>query len=541
MRAPRVSVQERRWVLGFALVAMVVVSLPYLIGYAVQGDEWVFTGFVFGVEDGNSYLAKMMRGYAGDWLFRTSYTTHPQSGLLVLFPYLLLGKLTAPPGQHVQMVALFHLFRFAAGVLVFLATYDFLALFIRKVSLRRWGLALGTMGGGLGWVFVLLGQTDWLGSLPLDFYSPESFGFLALYGLPHVALGRALLLWGMTAYLAIESSPRGGLHAGVFWLGLGLMQPITVLIAWVVVGAYVVVLGFCQLWQQRRGRATHWARWKEYLQRALVAILLSSPLVIYTTVVFLGDPFAQAWSAQNLLPSPHPLHYLLAYGLMLPFAIVGARRVLRDGSWKAWLPVAWVLIAPILVYAPVSVQRRLAEGVWVVIVLLAINSLDREKVPRGITLDPVVFLLAFPTSLILLAGGLLAAWRPAKPLFRPVDEVAAIRFLDTVAEKDAIVLAAYESSNVLPVWAPVRVVIGHGPESINLEKIRPRVEATFQENVGDEARLAFLEEYDVQYLFWGPNERQLGDWNPNGTEYLSLIYQEEGYYLFEVSSPDYND
>jgi hypothetical protein len=57
-----VKAQERRWVLGFAVVVLLITTLPYLLGFWLQGKEWVFTGFVFGVEDGNSYIAKMLSG-----------------------------------------------------------------------------------------------------------------------------------------------------------------------------------------------------------------------------------------------------------------------------------------------------------------------------------------------------------------------------------------------------------------------------------------------------------------------------------------------
>ena len=78
-----VTRQERRWVFNFAIVVLIITSLPYVLGYWAQNDEWVFSGFVFGVEDGNSYIAKMLNGAAGDWLFRTPYTAYPQQGMVV--------------------------------------------------------------------------------------------------------------------------------------------------------------------------------------------------------------------------------------------------------------------------------------------------------------------------------------------------------------------------------------------------------------------------------------------------------------------------
>ena len=65
---------ERRWCLGLSVVLMLLTSIPYLVGFQEQRGAWAFTGFVFGVGDGNSYIAKMLQGAAGAWLFRTPYS-----------------------------------------------------------------------------------------------------------------------------------------------------------------------------------------------------------------------------------------------------------------------------------------------------------------------------------------------------------------------------------------------------------------------------------------------------------------------------------
>jgi len=109
---------ERRWVMIFATIVMLITTIPYLVGYASQGQEWRFTGFIFGVEDGNSYIAKMLLGSSGSWMFRTPYTASYQRGVIAFLPYILLGKLAQGSGVHEQLVALYHLFRIGAGFLI---------------------------------------------------------------------------------------------------------------------------------------------------------------------------------------------------------------------------------------------------------------------------------------------------------------------------------------------------------------------------------------------------------------------------------------
>ncbi|MBN1146804.1 MAG: hypothetical protein JXA78_06085 [Anaerolineales bacterium] len=539
--------QERRWVLLFALILMSFTTLPYLLGYSAQGDAYRFSGFVFGVEDGNSYIAKMLGGVYGAWLFRTPYTAYPQQGALLFLPYLLLGKLAWPPGLHEQLVALYHLFRFGAGMLVILATYDFLAYFLADVRLRCFGLALAALGGGLGWILVLAGEKNWLGSLPLEFYSPESFGFLGLYGLPHLALARALMLWALLEYLkeARERQPPRrnlpvSLSLGALWLSAGLAQPLSWLLIGALIGFHLACLAAWQGFRERRGHSTEWPAWRRLARLAVFAGILPCLFVLINAWQVLSDPFVAAWTAQNIIRSPHPAHYLLAYGLLLPYAWLGGKRLLQDDPWGGWLAAGWVILLPALAYAPVDLQRRLPEGVWTAWVVLAMAALDRRSTAQAGALarrwiaPALPLLLAFPSTLFLLFGGLLAAGRPGLPIFRPAQEVEVFEYLGANAQPGEVVLSSFETGNPLPAWAPVRVVIGHGPESANLAELLPRVSAFYSPATLDAQRIELLQQFDVRYVIWGPAERALGAWDPSAAAYLAPLYTSGDYTVLRV-------
>ena len=522
---------ERRWLLIFALATMALLTLPYGLGFARQGADWRFTGFLFGVEDGNNYIAKMQRGANGDYLFRTPYTAYPQRGVFANFPYLLLGKLSPVPASHDWLVTLYHAFRFAAGIAMIFAVYDFIALFIRDVKWRRWGIVLTTWGGGLGWLLFLFGRSTLFGNLPLEFYSPESFGFLSLYGIPHLAMARALLFWGLAAYLRVETPPW---KAGLLWLLMGLFQPLDIPLVWALIAVHLSLLALWNLWQSRRG-AADWARWRRWVTRALWAGAVSAPLAVYTWWAFAADPVLRQWKwtrSQN--HSPHPVHFLLAYGLLLPLAFWKLPRIWKAGRPKQLWLLAWVLAFPLLVYAPIDMQRRLAEGFWVALVTLALFTLQSWPQPRAQRWR-WLFLPAFLSTLILLTSTALGALTPSGPLFRPAGETAAFEHLNATADNQSVVLSAYETGNPLPAWAPVFVVIGHGPESVHLEELSPRVAAFYQPGTPDSRRLALLDEFGVDFVFRGPVERALGDWNPAEAEYLSLVFQQGGYEIYRVN------
>ena len=543
---PRRLSSERRWVLGFAALVALFTTIPYMVGYAAQGVDWRFSGFVFGVEDGNTYIAKMLAGSAGAWLFRTPYTASPQAGVVMYLPYILLGKLAAPPALHEQLIALLQLFRIAAIFLYILATYDFLSFFVSDVRVCRYGLALVTLGGGLGWVLALLGHSEWVGSLPLDFISPESFGFLGLYGIAHLALARALLLWTLLAYLrafspeAKVSTVRQALKVGVLWLLAGLAQPLAAPVIGAVIGLHLFALTVWQLGRRQRGLATDWPAWRKLVRLAVLSGVLPGLFILYNLWAVLTDPFLRIWSAQNIIRSPSPLHYLLAYGLILPFVILGARRLLEAEPWKGWLLAAWVLAAPWLVYAPTNLQRRLPEGVWVALVALALCSVDSPQVSttRRFRRFQLITLLAFPTTLLLFTGGILAAQHPSLPVFQPATEAATFDSLAFPSKAfmgfGPVVMSAYDTGNALPAWAPVRVVIGHGPESASLAELQPQVSAFYSQDITDSARIEMIHRLDIRFVVWGPGERALGDWDPRQAPYLRVIEENGDYAVLEV-------
>jgi len=526
---------------------MVLTSLPYLAGYLRQGDAWQFTGFVFGIEDGNSYIGKMLSGAYGAWLFRTPYTTALQNGVVAFIPYLLLGKLASGSGIHEQLLALYHIFRIFGGILAILATYDFLALFLVSINLRRLGLAVCVFGGGLGWIAVLLGSK----TLPLEFYSPETFGFLSIFGIPHLALARATFLWALVIYLRFVSKAdprwwRQSLCLGLLWLATAIAQPITALVLGIVIGLHCFATG---LWQVtfRREDKDNLRRWRGIVCMVAVSFILPAPFLLYNAISFSSDPFLRAWTLQNIIRSPEPLQYLIAYGLVLPLAIAGILQLLQLDAWMGLFFAAWVLALPMLAYAPVNLQRRLLEGMWVALVTVALVAIEGWRSRRSTGYSPLsfkrierivwIFVLAFPSTLVLISGAMLASWHPSIPLFRQMSEIEAFEYLKQSASPGDVVLASFDTSNALPAWAPLRVVTGHGPESVGLVELRPIVDAFYSFATHDAERKQFLKEQQVRFVFFGPLERKLGAWDPGKALYLEKVYEAGGIQIYEVD-PD---
>ncbi len=192
-----------------AIFVIVITTIPYELAWSRTGDSinpnlWQFSGSLFGVEDGNSYLGKMRLGARGEWNFSLFYTTEAHaSAPLIFLPYILPGQIVGrfisdtDPALTPALIGMFHLMRIIFDTLLIVVIYRFAAAFLSRSRDRLIATVLALFGGGLGWLLSFTGQAQ----LPADFYIPEGFSFLILFGLPHLALARAALLGGLLALM----------------------------------------------------------------------------------------------------------------------------------------------------------------------------------------------------------------------------------------------------------------------------------------------------------------------------------------------------
>jgi hypothetical protein len=513
------TADERRWVWWYAAVMIVVTSLPYIIAVLAPHPGWAFSGFVFGVDDGNSYVAKLRAGAMGAWLFKTPYTTFPQAGALVFLPYLVLGKLATFFPSHGVLVLLYHLFRLAVIPLGVMATYSFVSLFVLPVSWRRWITVLATAGGGLGWLVMAIWPEALSSGLPLSFISPETFGFLGFYGLPHLVLARALLLLGLTAYVEARTGLGSFWRVGLWFSGLALVQPIGLVPAAVLMGGMALASA-----AGRRGRMSAWEAIRRESGWVVQAWLPALPLIAILGLSYVSDPYLRIWGAQNRLEAPPIGYYAVALGAVIVPALVGGWRSMTSRLSEAkLLPLVWVILVPALVYAPVTVQRRLAEGSWVAWLILAAIGLSALERRWQMPLKMGILALSLPASVILVVGGLRTAAWPSQPAFLPADTAYALTELSKVAPKGSVLLASLPVANAAPAWADVRVPVGHGPESAHFEAERVQVEAFYGGLMDVGTQEAFLASHGIRYVWYGPEERRLGAWQPSDLPGLQLV------------------
>lgn len=517
---------------GWSIGLLLLTGLPYAVGALSETPDLAFSGFFTAVEDGNTYLAAMRQGAAGRWAFHIPFTPEPHDPGYVFGLYLLLGRLSAWSGLAPALVL--HLAKVVTTPLLLAGVYRFAAQFTAWRLVRRVCLILVAAGGGLGWLWVAAGQPIALGAMPIDLWVTDASAWLTLLTFPHLALAQALILWLAVNGLQLLRNPSWprALGAGLLGLLLALVHPYSL----------PLVLGLLALtWLAGTLKRRH-ADWRPLLQLALAG-LIGLPYLVYSLLLFTKNPVFHSWQAQNAMRSPDVASYLLGFGLLCPLALAGLLRARPLRRWNDWrLLTVWVVLVPLGLYIPSNLQRRWLDGYQAPLTLIAIagllalfHFLPRAWRRRALV---VVVVLSLLTSIVLLAGftALVAARPPLVFVPRPVE--TAMVWLDEQAAPDSVVLAAYDTGNRLPARALVRSFVGHGPQSVDAAAKRDQVQAFFGAGMSNAGRLGLLDAYHVAYVFHGPAERAMGDYDPARLPGLQRVYSAAGVDIYRVVRPE---
>jgi hypothetical protein len=514
---------------SIAILLILITSIPYLIGFFNQGELWRFSGFIFGVEDGNSYIAKMLSGANGNWLFRSPYTNMEQAGTIAFLPYILLGKLAGGKEIHDQLVSLFQIFRGLSIFLLVYAVYRFISIFIQKEITKLLASWVILAGGGLGWMGWLLFPNHWIGRMPLELYSPEAFGFLSILGLPHLIASRAFLLLGFSEIVEKkdENDSNGpAIRAGLWFLAAGFFQPLTIAAGYGVLGIYTVLNIFLN---KGEGRSNI----RKYIRPAIITAVISSPWILYNMYSFSHDNYLRIWYSQNLIPSPPVFDYLWSYGLFFLAGIPAALSVFKNKNQPGILLISWVICAVSLAYIPYNVQRRFIDGIWIALVLLAFISMQLWSRKTFVFFTRGLLGTTVVAPILILIVVISGVWNPSKPVYRTLEEVELFRAVGSQAIPGDVVLCGDHLANPLPAWAPVYVLTGHGPESANASLLEPRIEEFYSGRMGIDAQKVFLQTQKVKWILSGPAERSFGDWEQKSEFYYSLKFSNANYRIYK--------
>jgi len=223
-------------------------------------------------------------------------------------------------------------------------------------------------------------------------------------------------------------------------------------------------------------------------------------------------PKLSVWNAQNLTLTPPAWDLFIALSPALILAALGAWSRLhrqRDGN----LLLTWVVLGLLLVYLPFGLQRRFMMGLFVPLAGLAgfgLGELAARPGQHAGLAARLGFAVSLPTNLLLLFVAFHGIQTHNELLYLTRSEAKALNWIEANTPTRALILASPQMGLFIPAHTGRRVIYGHPFETVNAEVEEQAVKKFFQGGRDPTIVSAFLKQHGVDYIFYGPRERELG-------------------------------
>lgn len=496
-----------------ALSVLLLTQLPYIFA-ALPGRSGVFGGFLLNPIDGNSYLAKMYEGWEGAWKFTLPYTAEPGNGGFLFIFYLFLGH--AARWTHLSLLLVFHLARGLATLFMVWMLHNFWGIVFPDPRLHTMAFVLSTFGSGLGWMFFPL-----TGHLTPDFWVAEAYPFLSAYANPHFPLAIGGMLWILT--LGIQGQIR------TKWLSvlltaflLGLLLPFTVVITG-------VVLLCLAIWTWRDKTEP-----MDFFPPILVGLGGGIPL-LYEEWIVSVDPVLTRWNAQNVTPAPTAIDFAVGFLPALIAAGFAVKAVWKKPDRGTKLLASWLVSSLLLVYLPLSLQRRFMVG-WMIpisgIAALGLRQVEISRPVEGRLLKIGVITASVLTPLVVLLGGVSAAAGKNPSVFLIPGERPALTWIKQQTSPGVVILASPATGLLIPAYTGRRVIYGHPYETIQADQEKQWVESVYKGSINPGIILREAQQKRVSYLYYGPREAEIGPLPDLAG--MRLVYDQAGIRIFAL-------
>jgi uncharacterized membrane protein len=555
-----ISGREWRFVGAIIVVVLVFTSLPYLYGYVSSPPDKQFMGLMLDVPDHGQYLS-WWQSFQSSMLASNKLTPEPNEPIFFNLQWWALAQVSRWTGLGYAPV--YQAFRWLAGALFLWAVYRLIAQFLSETHQRRAAFLLVTSSSGLGWVLVVLKYTLTRGELlfPLDVYIAEGNSFLCILGYPHFSFAAAFialtfeLVW--RGWKQERIKPMVG--AGLLALLLGWMHAYDLVLIYGIMGSFALFV-----WLKERPFKERPLKEQSLFERpfpwrlfwgGMIVFALSCSGAVYSVILTSVDPLWQDVLAQFAnagVYTPSPFHLIILFGFPLILAVATWIALAWRKRWTGenLFVMGWFLVGAALNYIPTDFQVHMLNGWQIPMMILATKGLYDFVVPAIANWQPVVskraaqwvvvaFVVAvLPTNLYLWAWRFLDLARHDYPYYLHQDDVAALDWLREHTSPDNIVLSSLTVGQYVPAISGNTAFLAHWAQTVNFYDKQKRVARFFDDTTPDQERAETVHAFGVDYVFHGPAERTLGNYDPVTTPWLTLTFSTPQVGVYAVKSDE---
>ena len=473
------NINKKEW-LFLAIIALLTIlatSVPYLYGYLTAPENTYFLA-VSGVNrvDYPNYFSYIEQVRSGHLLFKDLYTTEPQPRIILNLFFLGLGLIAKL--FHLSAIAIFQITRIILIPVFIFIFYLFTKLIFKKKQKQKICLFLVCFSSGLGATFL-----PWLlnlplynlpNQLPMDLWVPEAITFFTFYTNPLFIFSLSLIISiFLLMLLGLENKGyKYSIAAGVLGLVLFQIHPYHFPTIFLTLGLFWLFIFF-------KKQKINWA----FLKQCCVFFIVSLPSLVYywwlsTTHWLTIHRISQAAPA---VLTPSLVSFILSYGLLWPLVIIGVYSILKNKKFNNYslFLITWLISQIFLVYSPLPLQRKLSEGLHLILCVLATLGLfflyqklikvsfwQKSVWLKNKFLWLILFMILFSFSNIyIIARDIKYFSHPCLSVEKSV--IQSMTWLRKNSSEQNIILSdtGLIIGNLLPAFAVRKVYAGHGAET----------------------------------------------------------------------------
>ena len=117
---------------------------------------------------------------------------------------------------------------------------------------------------------------------------------------------------------------------------------------------------------------------------------------------------------------------------------------------------------------------------------------------------------------------------------RPANENAMLWIRKNTPEQ-SVIFSSPIDGNIMPAIASRPVYLGHWCETVQYSQ-KSKLLIDFFKKDNDQERKTFLETNNINYLFWGPEEKKIvKNFNPDTESFLQKVYSNSTVAVYKVS------
>jgi uncharacterized membrane protein len=133
-------------------------------------------------------------------------------------------------------------------------------------------------------------------------------------------------------------------------------------------------------------------------------------------------------------------------------------------------------------------------------------------------------MIVLPTNIYLFTWRYTDLAKHDYPYYLYKDELSAMKWLETNAKPDEVVLSSLTTGQYIPALTGTNAFLAHWAQTLDFYGKSEMVQEFFNAATSDARRQQILQNYHVRYVFYGPAEKELGAYNLDRSSLVKSVF-----------------